>query len=102
MDANGEYKYLKSKRGSRYRQLFVNGRIMAEILYRETIGRQPRTPSEVAENYGVPLEAVLEAIHYSQHNAETLNEYRAMEEQSIQAHGLDRWPYAPKESSANR
>jgi hypothetical protein len=35
MAPNGEYQYLKPKRGSRYKQLFV-GRIMAEVLYRET------------------------------------------------------------------
>jgi hypothetical protein len=29
-----EYKYLKPKPGLNYRQLFVNGRIRAEILYR--------------------------------------------------------------------
>jgi hypothetical protein len=32
-------KYLQPKRGgSNYRQLFVNGRIRAEVLYRETVG----------------------------------------------------------------
>ena len=35
MGANDEYKYLRPKRGSRYRQLFF-GRIRAEVLYRET------------------------------------------------------------------
>lgn len=102
MDANGEYKYLKPKQGSRYRQLFVNGRIMAEILYRQTVGREPRTADEVAQDYGIPVEAVLEAIHYSQHNPNILDEDRAMEEASIEAQGLNRWPYAPKEFPANR
>ncbi len=49
MDANAEYKHLKPKPGSCYRQLFVNGRIMAEVLYRETVGREPLTPEEVAQ-----------------------------------------------------
>jgi len=35
------YKYLIPKRGSKYRQLFVNGRIRAEILYSMTF-RPPR------------------------------------------------------------
>ena len=43
-----EYKYLKPKPGSNYRQLFVHGRIRAEILYRETVGPEPLTPEEVA------------------------------------------------------
>lgn len=47
MDANGDYKYLRPKRASRYRQLFF-GRIRAEILYRETVGKEPLTAEEVA------------------------------------------------------
>jgi hypothetical protein len=64
MSAQVEYKYLKSKSGSNYRQLFVDGRIRAEVLYRETIGPEPLTPEEVASEYGLPLEAVVEAVHY--------------------------------------
>jgi hypothetical protein len=45
METNGEYKYLKPKRGSRYQQLFF-GRIRAEVLYRETVGQEPLTPEE--------------------------------------------------------
>jgi hypothetical protein len=97
MDTNGEYKYLKPKRGSRYRQLFVNGRIMAEILYRETVGLEPLTPAEVAREYGLPLEAVLEAIHYCQHNPEILDADRAREVANIKKDGRDRWPYAPQD-----
>jgi hypothetical protein len=99
MDANGEYRYLKPKGGSPYRQLFVNGRIMAEILYRQTVGLEPRLPEEVASDYGLPLEAVREAIHYCEHHADVLDADRAMEEASIRAHGLDRWPYAPASAS---
>ena len=43
------YKYLTSKPGSNYRQLFVNGRIRADVLYRETIGLEPLTPQQVAQ-----------------------------------------------------
>jgi hypothetical protein len=75
---------------------------MAEILYRETIGRQPRTPQEVADNYGIPVEAVLEAIHFAEHNPDLLDADRAMEQASVEAHGLDRWPYAPVESPMSR
>ena len=97
MNANGEYKYLKPKRGSRYRQLFVNGRIKAEVLYRQTVGLEARTAEEVAADYGLPVEAVLEAIQYSEQNPTTLDRDRAMEEASIKADGRDRWPYAPRD-----
>lgn len=94
MEPNGEYKYLKPKRGSRYQQLFF-GRIRAEVLYRETVGQEPLTPSEVAREYGVPLEAVLEAIDYCTKNKDLLDAERAREEARIKSSGRDKWPYAP-------
>ena len=97
MSENREYRYLQAKRGgSNYRKLFVNGRIRAEVLYRETIGREPLAPAEVAEEYNVPLEAVLEAIDYCQKNEALLNEERSREEGWIRASGHDKWPYAPR------
>jgi hypothetical protein len=92
-----EYRYLQPKLGgSNYRQLFVNGRIRAEVLYRETIGREPLSPEEVAREYSLPIEAVLEAIDYCSKNQELLAEERAREEAWIRATGHDKWPYAPK------
>jgi hypothetical protein len=96
--AHSEYKYLQPKRGgSNYRQLFVNGRIRAEVLYRETVGRDPLTPEEVAGEYNVPVEAVREAIDYCVKNKELLDEERAREEAWIRAAGHDKWPYAPRD-----
>jgi hypothetical protein len=92
-----EYKYLKPKPGSNYRQLFVNGRIRAEVLYRETVGPQPLMPHEVAEEYGLPLEAVREAIDYCIHNQALLDEERAREADRIKAAGRDQWPYSPRD-----
>src|SRR5262245_33170166 len=94
MKAEGDYTYLRPKRGSRYRQLFV-GRIRAEVLYRETVGREPLPPEEVAREYDVPLEAVLEAIDYCVRNKDLLDAERAHEEDQIRAAGRDKWPYAP-------
>jgi hypothetical protein len=90
------YKYLQPKRGSRYQQLAVNGRIRAEILYRETVGAEPLTPEQVAKEYNLPVEAVLEAIHYCEHNRDLLDAERAREQATIEARGLDRWPHAPQ------
>src|SRR5882724_9674888 len=90
------YKYLQPKRGSRYQQLAVNGRIRAEILYRETVGSEALTPEEVEMEYDLPVEAVLEAIHYCEHNRELLDAERAREQEAITARGLDRWPHAPR------
>ena len=92
------YKYLQPKTNSNYRQLFV-GRIRAEILYRETVGPEPLTPEEVADQYNVPVEAVYEAIDYCIKNQQLLDEERAREEARIRASGQDRWPYAPRNYS---
>ncbi|MFO0968994.1 MAG: hypothetical protein U0793_25865 [Gemmataceae bacterium] len=94
MGTNAEYQYLKSKRGSRYRQLFF-GRIRAEVLYRETVGPEPLTPEQVATEYGVPAEAVLEAIDYCVKNKDLLDAERGREDAEIKAAGRDKWPYAP-------
>ena len=99
MDANGEYKYLKPKRGSRYRQLFF-GRIRAEVLYRETVGTEPLTPEQVALEYRVPVEAVLEAIDYCLKNKDLLDAERSREAAGIKAAARDQWPYAPHAGSA--
>ena len=97
MSTSGEYRYLKPKRGSRYRQLFVNGRIMAEMIYRLTVGREPLTPEQVASEYGLPVDAVLEAIHYSQHHPDVLDEDRRREAEIIKQDGRDHWPHAPRD-----
>ncbi|HLN33047.1 MAG TPA: hypothetical protein VK395_35280 [Gemmataceae bacterium] len=99
MDPNGEYQFLKPKRGSRYRQLFF-GRIRAEVLYRETVGREPLTPEEVAREYNVPVEAVREAIDYCVKNKDFLDAERAREDDSIRRSGRDQWPHAPADSPA--
>ena len=91
-----EYKYLRPKPGSNYRQLFVNGRIRAEILYRETIGLESLRPEQVAQEYRLPVEAVLEAIDYCVRNQELLDAERARETARLKAAGRDKWPYAPQ------
>ncbi|MFL5246116.1 MAG: hypothetical protein ACJ8FY_28950 [Gemmataceae bacterium] len=90
------YKYLRPKRGSQYQQLAVNGRIRAEILYRETLGSDALTPEQVAQEYNLPVEAVLESIHYCEHNRELLDAERARERATIEGRGFDRWPHAPR------
>src|SRR5262245_32326790 len=89
------YTYLRRKPGSNYKQLFV-GRIRAEVLYRETVGREALTPEGVAREYGLSVEAVFEAIDYCQKNKELLDAERAREAKRIADAGRDKWPYAPQ------
>jgi hypothetical protein len=45
MTITNGYQHLECRSGSNYKQLFVKGRrIRAEILYRQTIGNDSRTP----------------------------------------------------------
>jgi hypothetical protein len=90
------YKHLRPKPGSNYKQLFC-GRIRAEVLYRETVGANPLTPEEVADQYSLPVEAVLDAIDYCTKHKDLLDAERAREHQRIAAAGRDKWPYAPKD-----
>jgi hypothetical protein len=91
-----QYKYLGPWRGSNYRQYFYKERkIRAEVLYRATVGLEPRTPEEVAQDYDVPVDAVLEAIHYCTHNEELLRKERDEDLADMRARGLDKPPHVP-------
>lgn len=64
------YQFLETHPGSNYRQLWVKGRhIRAEVLYRHTIGPEPRTPEEIAADYDLPVDFVNEAVHYVTHES---------------------------------
>ena len=90
------YRYLEPRPCSNYRQLFTKGRkIRAEILYRATVGEDPRTPEQVAEDYELPLEMILEAIDYCIHNEPLLREERDRGLAKIRARGLDKPPLVP-------
>ena len=75
MTNTNEYKNLAPKLGSLYRQLFIKGtRIRAEIIYRQVIGGEQRTPEEVAKDWNLPLEVVQECIDYCEKNADLLQQ----------------------------
>ncbi len=97
-----EYKHLEARPGSSYRQLFVRGRgIRADTLYRQTINAEPRTPQEVAADYDVPLQAVLEAIDYCKRNPDVLAADFQMEEESIRKYRLDKPSCVPPSSQTD-
>src|SRR5438445_5483281 len=90
------YRYLEPRPCSNYRQLFTKGRkIRAEVLYRQTVGEDPRTPEQVAEDYELPLEMVLEAIDYCIHNEDLLRKERDRDLEEERALGLDKPPLVP-------
>ena len=91
-----QYQYLEPRPRSHYRQLWIKGRhIRAEVLYRLTVGAEPRTPEEVAQDYNLPVEAVQEAIDYAVRNQKVLEAERARETVRMQQLGLDQPPFVP-------
>jgi len=96
MATHVQYQYLETRPRSHYRQLWVKGRhIRAEVLYRCTVGAEPRTPEEVAQDYGLPIEAVHEAIDYAIRHQKILEAERAREAFRMQQLGLDQPPFVP-------
>jgi uncharacterized protein (DUF433 family) len=83
------YKYLEPRPGSNYRALWLKGRrIRAATVWESVHGPDPYTPEEFAENFQVPLEAVLEALDYVDQNPEIVEQDRECEAASLRARGL--------------
>jgi uncharacterized protein (DUF433 family) len=84
------YKYLVRKPKSLYKQLFIKDRwIAARTLYGQSVGEDSRTPEELAVDYNLPLEAVLEAIAYCQSNPPEIREDWEREEALMEASGMN-------------
>jgi uncharacterized protein (DUF433 family) len=80
------WRFLVRKPKSSYRQLFIKDRwIAARTLYGEIMGEDARTPEQVAADFGLPLEAVQEAIAYCESNPPEIREDWEREEARIQA-----------------
>jgi uncharacterized protein (DUF433 family) len=88
--ASTQYVHLAPNPKSSYRQLFVNGtRIRARTLYGKAMCDEPMNPQEIAEDYGVPVEAVREAIAYCESNPPELLEDYAREQALLEATGMN-------------
>src|SRR5438309_11638397 len=76
------WRYLERRPGSSYKQLCVKGRrIWAWTLYCEFMNeKEPRTPQQLAEDWGVPLEAVKEASAYCRSDPPALREAHAKQD----------------------
>ena len=67
----------------------------AERIYRETVGEDPRSPEEVARDFTLPLDAVLEAIDYCTRNEALLRKEREEELARIREHEKRHPPVLP-------
>jgi uncharacterized protein (DUF433 family) len=74
-----------------YRQLFIQGtRIRARVVYGLNVNTEdPMTPEEIAADFGLPLEAVKEAIAYCQSNPPEIDEDFRREETLMEATGMN-------------
>jgi uncharacterized protein (DUF433 family) len=92
------WKYLEPRPKSLYKQLFIKGtRIRARILYGLTVPSEEtgefQTPEEVAADFGLPLEAVMEAIEYCQSNPPEIAADLRREERLIDASNMNHPEY---------
>jgi uncharacterized protein (DUF433 family) len=89
-DTPRQYKYLGPDPYSSYKQWRVKGRrISARTLYSATLGEDAMTPEQVAADYDLPLEAVLEAIDYCKSDPPEIKEDLAADERLAKATGMD-------------
>ncbi len=85
-----QYQHLEPRPGLNYRLLFVKGRrIRAAVIDEAIHGPDPRTPEEFAQDYQVPLEAVLEALDYVARNRPLIEHERERGAARLRARGLD-------------
>jgi uncharacterized protein (DUF433 family) len=86
-----QWKHLEPRPKSAYRQLFVRGtRIRAEVIYWMHVNDdEPMHPEAIAVEYGLPVEAVLEAIAYCDSKPGEIEEDRQREESLMQATGMN-------------
>src|SRR6266850_3696033 len=91
METVTNWKYLVRKPKSNYQQLFIKDRwIAARTLFGQTVGEDSRTPDQLAADYRLPLEAVLEAIAYCESNPPEIREDLRREQELLKATSLDR------------
>jgi uncharacterized protein (DUF433 family) len=84
-----QYQHLEPRPGSNYRQWFLKARrIRAAVVHEAIHGPDPRTPEEFAEDFQVPLEAVLEALDYAARNLPLIERERDEEAARLRARGL--------------
>lgn len=85
------WRYLEARPKSFYKQLFIKGtRICARSLYGWFMSdEQPMTAEQLASEFNLPLEAVLEAIAYCQSNPPEVEQDFQREEALMEATGMN-------------
>jgi hypothetical protein len=89
-----DYIHLATREGTGYQQHFVTGRnLLAETLFRATVGPEPMTPDDMARDYDPPVDAVREAVQYCIRNAVLRQREREKDWAESPARGLMATPH---------
>lgn len=90
METVTNWKYLVRKPKSNYQQLFIKDRwIAARTLYGQSLGEDAQTPDQLAADFRLPLEAVLEAIAYSKSDPSEVREDWRREQTADDLNGIN-------------
>lgn len=85
--------HISPRPGSQYRQYFVNEtHLRAETIFNQLFGEDRRAPDQIAQDFSIPLPAVLECIRYCKENSELLSEEREADLANMRERGLDGQP----------
>jgi hypothetical protein len=97
-ESTNQWKYLDRRPGSSYKQLCVKEKkIWAWTLYCETLAKEePRTPEQLAEDFGIPLDAVREAITYCQSDPPEIREDKRKDDIRAELTGMNEPGYHGK------
>ena len=88
------YRYLSQRTGSAYRELFVSGTSLRAQSLVSDMENQGLSPAEIAADFHIPLEAVLEAIEYVREN----EAYLAAERQRVRGRTVGKGYLLPEQA----
>jgi uncharacterized protein (DUF433 family) len=85
------WRHLALNPKSCYKQLFIKGtRIRARVVYGMfKCAEEPMTPEEIAADFNLPVEAVMEAIAYCQSNPPEIAQDFEREKQFMEGSGMN-------------
>ena len=83
------YQYLERMPGSSYKQLLVLGRIFTWTIRAQHDGGKGMSVEEIAADWGIPVEAVREAIAYCESKPPEMEEDRRRDDAWMEARGMN-------------
>ena len=83
-----QWQYLEARPDSWRKQLYIKGRkLRARTVWSDMLVNED-TPSEAADNWDLPLQAIFEVIDYCESNQTLLEEEAELERQYLEEKGV--------------